>query len=223
MFSPGNPAALRRSARVRRAPGVHHRVEVADQEQDLRRVGKRREVDLLLRIAERRREDAHDRIGHRQLLLARDGSVLDGQAASTRVADHEHRQVVEIDALRGGPDPVRDELHRLGLVLHFVARVEDDAPPGDEVLDPGQVVVRLGFVRAALAVEVDDEVLRLPGRAVDPDSRGALADRPLGGCRSQGGLVLPAAAEHQQEQRQSKQAGAEPHDFFDARRLGPVS
>jgi len=70
---------------------------------------------------------------------------------------------------------------------------ERGSPALDQVLDPRQVVDRRGFLRAALAVEVDDDVLRLSGGPVEPDSRRALADRPLG--RRVAELVaLPASA-----------------------------
>jgi hypothetical protein len=189
-FSPGN-SSRETPARVGRTLAPHDSVSVADEEQNLRRVRERCEVDLILRVAESCREDAQDRIGHRKVLLAGDSSVLDGEAASTRIADHEHGQSVEIDALCRRANPVCDELHRLGFVVHLVARVEHDAPAGDEMRNPREVVLRRRLGRAALAVEVDDEVLRSTGRAVDPDARGTLADRPLGGTQS---LLALAAA-----------------------------
>ena len=90
----------------------------------------------------------------------------------------------------GRLDPGDDERHRVGLVRHLVAWVDDDAAALDEVVDPRQVVGGRRLLRAALPVEVDDDVLRLTGRAVEPDAGRALADRTFRGRLAQA-LLLP--------------------------------
>ena len=115
MFSPGEAAALEASAEQHRSGRADDLVAVADEDHQLGEVRQFREVDQLLHVPVRRREDAHDPVGDGHLVLLGRGAVLDSDRSPARVADRQHRQALDVDLLLGRLDAVDDERHRVRL------------------------------------------------------------------------------------------------------------